>query len=77
MRTLRYVPAHEEMSQKEFWIKAYLASLHRLDQQEACEEADRALATCNQRWSQALLEPSWQFPHNFPLGASDPYEDPF
>lgn len=64
-----YMAPHLEMSQKEFWINAYLAALHRLDHDAALKEADGALEACNRRWAgmSYVIEIS-QHLHNCPIG---------
>lgn len=59
-----------EMTQKEFWISAYLAALHRLDHAAALKEADQALLTCNKRWQwphRARVEVQ-HYLHDCPIG---------
>lgn len=57
-----------EMSQKEFWIRAYLAALHRTNFEGAVNEADNALKACNARWSKMMPQESWQYAHHYPIG---------
>lgn len=65
-----YLPPGQSPSQKEFWISAYLAAMHRLGPEQALLEADKALTLCNQRWNQNTHRPvrSCQFVYNYPLG---------
>lgn len=67
---LPYLQPWREVSQKEFWINAYLAALHRVDSEQAKKEADAALEACNSRWDSRLYPPieSCQYAHNYPLG---------
>lgn len=71
-----YLKPVAEMTQKEFWTQAYLASLHRVDHEAALQEADGALKACNKRWSSRRIAPveTCQYVHNYPLGteAFDP-----
>lgn len=66
-----YLHPSLSISQKDFWIQAYLAALHRVGPRDAIADADAALALCNERWDQRNIRPvvSCQFPHNYPIGA--------
>lgn len=66
-----YLKPFPEMSQKEFWTQAYLASLHRMSSEEALKEADAALKACNDRWSSKKMVTlkTVQYQHHYPLGA--------
>lgn len=67
-----YSTPHPEISQKQFWLSAYIAALHRVDHAAATAEADGALAACNKRWSNyAQPVQVWQSAHNCPVGFSD------
>jgi hypothetical protein len=57
-----------EMSQHQFWEKAYLASFNRLDAASAIAEANKALDLCNKRWEKETLMPDVRPRHSFPLG---------
>lgn len=53
------------MTIEEFWNRAFLASLTRLQADEAKEEADKALQLCIDKWqgnnmNWALYPPLWQ-----------------
>lgn len=65
-----YLKPFPEMTQKEFWTQAYLASLHRINSEDAVKEADAALKACNDRWSSKRMTTvkTVQYPHHYPLG---------
>lgn len=67
---LRALQPNDEMSQKEFWISAYLAALHRVGPAEAVAQADQALELSNQRWCHDSVPPisACQYLHNYPVG---------
>jgi hypothetical protein len=44
-------------SQREFWLEAFLAALHRTTSEQALVEADNALEVCNARWSNEVRFP--------------------
>lgn len=44
------------MTQKEFWVQAYLALLQRYDPEQAIAEADKALAVADERWKDPVME---------------------
>jgi hypothetical protein len=57
-----------EPTQKDFWVAAYLAALHRVPQADAMSEADAALAACNERWAYPPFVNTWRYRHMYPLG---------
>lgn len=64
-----YSPPHPEISQKQFWLSAYIAALHRVDHDAALVEADEALQACNKRWAnQSKTVQIWQNEQNCPVG---------
>lgn len=64
-----YAPPHPEISQKQFWLSAYIAALHRLDHEAASVEADNALQACNKRWANHFETVQiWQNQQNCPVG---------
>lgn len=72
MSDMPYLQMGREISQKEFWLKAYLAAMCRVDHKSALEEADAALVICNERWNEKIHLPvrSCQHVHNYPIGAA-------
>lgn len=67
------------MTQKDFWINAYLAALHRVDHAAASEEANAALACCNKRWHWARATPVkvQMHLHECPIGFDGSADDNF
>lgn len=67
---LRPLAPSNEMSQKDFWIAAFVAALHRVDPARALAEADEALQLSNQRWCHDNVPPvlASQYLHRYPLG---------
>lgn len=56
------------LTKKQFWVAAYLASLHRLGAEDARVEADKALSLCDERWRKPEYIGHWQYKHDFPVG---------
>lgn len=65
-----------EMTQRQFWMAAFLAALTRLDADDALIEADKALAVCNAAWTGVLVVRDMRPPRSFKVGciSSDPLE---
>jgi flagellar biosynthesis chaperone FliJ len=60
------------LSQKDFWLQAYIAALHRLDHELALVEADRALEACNQRWMRISKKVQiWTHLSDCPVGTGE------
>jgi len=54
---------------KELWLASFTSLLSRLTPEEAANEADRALAICNERWVEPDWVETWQYKHNYPVGS--------
>lgn len=63
------------LSQKDLWFKVFIASLHRVEPQQALKDADEAVNVCNCRWSgpQPMIG-SISKVHDYPVGTSLPEE---
>jgi len=57
------------ISQREFWVAAYLTALARVPPSQPLAEADEALRICNDRWSAEVRRPSLGVPSTRPLGS--------
>lgn len=63
---------NQPMSQKDFWLQAYIAALHRLDHELALVEADRALEACNIRWMRISKKVQiWTHLSDCPVGTGE------
>ncbi|TDR46766.1 hypothetical protein DFR29_103302 [Tahibacter aquaticus] len=58
-----------DLTQKDLWFKAFIASLHRTDPKAAAADADEAVDVCNGRWSgQQPTIGSLNNRHDYPVG---------
>lgn len=75
MNTYPYQISPQEPTQKQLWLAAYTALLHRLSPAEAIKAADEALALCNERWSHPPYVTCWQYKHNYAVGHAFPNKE--
>lgn len=69
MHAFPHSVTQHEPTKKQLWIAAFTSLLCRLSPDDAAKEADRAMDICDERWRSPEWVWTWQYKHNYPVGA--------